>query len=62
MTLLKNKNEKFIKQSDLHLLLNKHNIAIISSKEGIVNYLDKQKFHYRLKRFGNKLVILINQT
>lgn len=62
MTLLKNKNEKFIKQSDLHLLLNKHNIAIISSKGDIVNYLDKQKFHYRLKRFGNKLVILINQT
>lgn len=62
MTLLKNKNEKFIKQSDLNLLINKHNIAIISQKMDIINYLDKEKFHYRLKYFGNKLIILMNQT
>ena len=62
MTLLKNKNEKFIKKSDLNLLLKKHNIAIISQKKNIVDYLDEQKFNYRLKRFGNKFVILIDKS
>ncbi|OSS41192.1 Polymyxin resistance protein ArnT [Desulfurella amilsii] len=62
MTLLKNKNEKFIKKSDLNLLLEKHNITIISQKKNIVDYLNKQRFNYRLKRFGNKLVILIDKS
>lgn len=62
MTLLKNKNEKLIKTSDLKLLLKKHNIAIISQKKNIVDYLNELKFNYRLKRFGNKFAILIDKS
>ncbi|MGC8616524.1 MAG: ArnT family glycosyltransferase [Desulfurella sp.] len=62
MTLLKNKNEKFIEKSDLKNLLKNHNVAIIGQKKRLITYLNKQKFNYKIKYFGNKFVIMLNKT
>ncbi len=63
MTLLKNKNDKFINKEQFASILKKRNIALITTHKKTLEYIIKMHFSvYKIKQFGNKFVVLLNKT